>query len=492
MLLTHQLSDLKTIFPLNTIAFTMNSSFETHAELIAREAVLLLESKVDDRDYSKRNYGAHFSSTQQVFLEQTPPGLPERRVEENEEALTRPSPSVEGHSKFNKQPKPQTRPPDSERRTRSFTRSSDAAGGTGSISPRKDESAQSQSRESVTPDDFQNVDKICPFLLYKPNLILPGWKACLGLKKEISHIVAHVANNHGLIRGIHPNYGPRSWGYLASCHSYDNFSNKGGNCSKCCSLLTWGDDDFVDQSHHGVVICLRCYAKFGKKDMKNHMTGLPCRGNMDIPKKEKLHILYTTFCSDTKKPSTIFTNPSPRTSASDLGSICSKDILSASTFKITEVAHEAKKPHQCPSCGNRFKNQNEAERHQKSLHKRRHSWSCSTLSGYDRAFHDSANRPGEADICGYCGGEFPRSGRVPNTGVATGGDAPRHATDQDWQERIKHLQEVHKFRECRSSSKFFRADHFRRHIKHSHAGTSGKWTNMLENACMLEEDPTPR
>jgi hypothetical protein len=26
-------------------------------------------------------------------------------------------------------------------------------------------------------------------------------------------------------------------------------------------------------------------------------------------------------------------------------------------------------------------------------------------------------------------------------------------------------------------------------LKHSHAGTSGKWTNMLENACMLDEEP---
>ncbi|PNH39360.1 hypothetical protein VD0004_g7538 [Verticillium dahliae] len=149
-------------------------------------------------------------------------------------------------------------------------------------------------------------------------------------------------------------------------------------------------------------------------------------------------------------------------------------------------AHEAEKQYECSFCGNRFKNKNEAERHQNSLHVRRHSWSCSALSSYDRAFHDSTNRPGEADSCGYCGEEFPRSGRGP------GASAPRHATDQNWEERIRHLQEVHKFRECNSSKKFFRADHFRQHLKHSHAGTSGKWTNMLENACMLEEDPTPR
>jgi hypothetical protein len=143
-------------------------------------------------------------------------------------------------------------------------------------------------------------------------------------------------------------------------------------------------------------------------------------------------------------------------------------------------AHEAEKQYECSFCGNRFKNKNEAERHQNSLHVRRHSWSCSALTGYERAFHDSAARPNEADVCGYCGDEFPRTGQNQG-GVCV--------SDQNWEDRIRHLQDVHKFRECNSSKKFYRADHFRQHLKHSHAGTSGKWTNMLENACMMEEDP---
>lgn len=64
------------------------------------------------------------------------------------------------------------------------------------------------------------------------------------------------------------------------------------------------------------------------------------------------------------------------------------------------------------------------------------------------------------------------------------------ATEQDWEVRIGHLQEEHKFGECNQAKKFFRADHFRQHLKHSHAGTSGKWTNMLENSCMKDE-PLP-
>ncbi|KAH6855537.1 hypothetical protein B0I37DRAFT_58007 [Chaetomium sp. MPI-CAGE-AT-0009] len=143
-------------------------------------------------------------------------------------------------------------------------------------------------------------------------------------------------------------------------------------------------------------------------------------------------------------------------------------------------AHEAEKQYGCAFCGNRFKNKNEAERHQNSLHVRRHSWSCSALTGYERAFHDSTTRPGEADVCGYCGEEFPRTGK--NQGGCS-------VSDPDWEDRVRHLQDVHKFRECNSSKKFYRADHFRQHLKHSHAGTSGKWTNMLENACMMEEEP---
>ncbi|KAI1812003.1 hypothetical protein GGS20DRAFT_56423 [Poronia punctata] len=147
--------------------------------------------------------------------------------------------------------------------------------------------------------------------------------------------------------------------------------------------------------------------------------------------------------------------------------------------------HTAEKQYECNYCGNRFKNKNEAERHQNSLHVRRHSWSCSALlmAGCHRAFHESTISPGEADTCGYCGEEFPRS---------KGPAGSRKMTESEWQDRLRHLQEVHKFRECNSSKKFYRADHFRQHLKHSHAGTSGKWTNMLEAACMLnEEEPPP-
>ncbi|KAL8718717.1 MAG: hypothetical protein Q9225_004181 [Loekoesia sp. 1 TL-2023] len=150
-------------------------------------------------------------------------------------------------------------------------------------------------------------------------------------------------------------------------------------------------------------------------------------------------------------------------------------------------AHESEKQYVCNFCHNRFKNKNEAERHQNSLHVRRHSWSCATLAGnYERAFHPSTTIPPQtpnqpppstdavaaADVCGYCGKEFSNE------------------PQPDWNDRIAHLTNTHKFGECNQSKKFFRADHFRQHLKHSHHGSSGKWTNMLEGACMKEE-PVP-
>ena len=150
--------------------------------------------------------------------------------------------------------------------------------------------------------------------------------------------------------------------------------------------------------------------------------------------------------------------------------------------------HQLEKQYTCQFCHNRFKNKNEAERHQNSLHLRRHSWSCATLNNsYASAFHPStaipstpnanhaqlaSGAPSTEDICGYCGMHFTNN-------------------PPDWDARVTHLNQVHKFGECNQSKKFFRADHFRQHLKHSHAGTSGKWTNMLESACMKDEPQPP-
>ncbi len=49
--------------------------------------------------------------------------------------------------------------------------------------------------------------------------------------------------------------------------------------------------------------------------------------------------------------------------------------------------------------------------------------------------------------------------------------------------------QVHKFGECSPSKKFFRADHFGEHLKHSHAGTSGTWLDLLKLTCQKDEVP---
>ncbi|KAH6964527.1 hypothetical protein DER45DRAFT_602139 [Fusarium avenaceum] len=85
----------------------------------------------------------------------------------------------------------------------------------------------------------------------------------------------------------------------------------------------------------------------------------------------------------------------------------------------------------------RFKQKSDLKRHQESLHICPHSWSCS---------------------------------------------------QRDWNERIRHLRVIHKFNECDTTKRFFRADHFRQHLKLSRAGKSGKWTNALEDVCKLNEN----
>ena len=160
--------------------------------------------------------------------------------------------------------------------------------------------------------------------------------------------------------------------------------------------------------------------------------------------------------------------------------------LRALLLTCTFRNHEMEKQYVCQYCHNRFKNKNEAERHQNSLHVRRYSWSCAALTSFEATFHPTTTPtsniapsaatdpamyppPAATDTCGYCGMEFSNP---PN-----------------WDARVEHLNHVHKFGECNQNKKFFRADHFRQHLKHSHGGTSGRWTNMLETACMREELP---
>jgi hypothetical protein len=129
--------------------------------------------------------------------------------------------------------------------------------------------------------------------------------------------------------------------------------------------------------------------------------------------------------------------------------------------------HKSEKRYLCRFCQKRFKNKNEACRHEKSVHLRRYSWSCATLPTVQEAFFSLPFSPTVADMCGYCGEEF--------------------SNPANWIARSTHLNQVHRRSECNQAKKFFRPDHFRQHLKYSHAGSSGRWMSILENACMRDE-----
>ncbi|CVK97856.1 uncharacterized protein FPRN_10744 [Fusarium proliferatum] len=171
-----------------------------------------------------------------------------------------------------------------------------------SSSTQRDGPSGSFARRSVLPGDFEGATETCFFWLFDPKR-LPSVerRACLGRKHAISLIITHAADHHGLIRGRDPQYTARK--YLASCQSHDPFVKAKGNCEKCRSLHEWDDSDFADLTHHGVVLCLRCWRKFDKKGMREHMAGPLCDYNAEQPKTQKLWILYTAFCSETQLPS---------------------------------------------------------------------------------------------------------------------------------------------------------------------------------------------
>jgi hypothetical protein len=91
------------------------------------------------------------------------------------------------------------------------------------------------------------------------------------------------------------------------------------------------------------------------------------------------------------------------------------------------------------------------------------------MPSYKEAFQCTT----EGDTCAYCGEKFGRSDGAPV------------ASEQDWEKLIRHL-DAHNIAEC-NKKKFYRADHFRQHLKHSHAGKSGEWTCVLEDTCKRED-----
>lgn len=150
--------------------------------------------------------------------------------------------------------------------------------------------------------NFVGSEETCFFWLHNnAKYSTAGRNACQGRKIEISHIVTHAVDHHGLIRAKDPRYTNRA--YLMSCQRHDPGTKATGTCAKCKSLHDWRDADFDDEGHHGTTLCLRCWRGFTKTDMKAHLAGPLCSYNAEQPKSMKVYILYTTFCSKHDPPS---------------------------------------------------------------------------------------------------------------------------------------------------------------------------------------------
>lgn len=180
----------------------------------------------------------------------------------------------------------------------------------------------------LSPEDFEDAVEYCIFRLFSPENFSPMERpACSNRKEEMSHIVTHIIDHHGLIRGNDPRNASRK--YLASCQTSNPFVKAKGICEKCSSIYKWNDEDFADSAHYGIVLCMRCWYTFNKKEMQDHMAGPLCAYNAEKPKREKVYNLYTAFCSETRPPSTPPRQsispsdqqslPSPSESSSSLG-----------------------------------------------------------------------------------------------------------------------------------------------------------------------------
>ena len=122
------------------------------------------------------------------------------------------------------------------------------------------------------------------------------------------------------------------------------------------------------------------------------------------------------------------------------------------------------KVYNCDHCPSRFKSLDEILRHQNSCHAPRHSWSCAALTDPQNAIVESFDG---TSCCGYCGMEFQGC-----------------CIDEDV---MAHLRHEHKFDDCNKAKKYFRADHFRQHLRRSHGAI---YFNTLETACMKDEPPS--
>jgi hypothetical protein len=107
------------------------------------------------------------------------------------------------------------------------------------------------------------------------------------------------------------------------------------------------------------------------------------------------------------------------------------------------------------------------EQRRSFLRRETHYWSCATLNTVETAFQNSSSSA--TDVCGYCGDEF--------------------VNPADWNHRLDHVLQDHRFGECYKTKKYYHADQFHLHMLESHAGTIGNWMDVLEAICRQDGPP---
>ncbi len=138
----------------------------------------------------------------------------------------------------------------------------------------------------------------------------------------------------------------------------------------------------------------------------------------------------------------------------------------------TKTPHSLLSPidHECSVCHKVFRGSRLFRRHKMHCSEP-NVWSCSAIRGHDAAFTE--HNDSSLSVCGYCGEFFPKS------------------SDADWTRRRKHLSKIHKWEMCLREKQFYRADHFRQHLKHAHNGVSGWWIATLEgSARRMAQEPS--
>lgn len=127
----------------------------------------------------------------------------------------------------------------------------------------------------------------------------------------------------------------------------------------------------------------------------------------------------------------------------------------------TEYRIDSPRSPSCPLCSGTFRDANEARRHFKAIHLRQMSWSCGTIASYHAYFTSNDWASKNQNVCSMCGMEF--------------------FEPADWKKRLAHLLHAHNLGQCDLNKKFYRADHFRQHLKHTHRATMSR---LIDNVAL--------